>query len=154
DIGNGYALWAGLGSSGSQYAEVSGSEVQTRPNTGGSWPRVNVSPGAGIATVFARFTATGATTGTLEAFLGSSTAVGSVNYSSANTLRVDRITVGRRDDSSPENSSGIRVFGAAVWLRALTTTELDEVLADPLRYQRGTATNRSLHNRRLSVRSL
>jgi len=43
----------------------------------------------------------------------------------------DRVTVGRLDDSSPFNSSGIQVFRAYIWDRVLDSSEIAEATADP-----------------------
>jgi len=138
DSGTGCGLWLGEGTDADQYAELRDDRVSWRSNGAGnsgssSWPVVPYTLPSGLAIVVARFTSTGATTGDLEAWVNGVAAT-PATYSTNNALSVNRITVGRLDDSSPINSSGIRVFAAAVWPKALDAGEIATVLDDPFAY--------------------
>src|SRR5690606_9465142 len=118
--------------------DLTHNHVSWRSNGAGSigsssWPEVPYTLPSGLAIVVARFTSTGATTGDLEAWVNGVAATPDT-YSTNAALSVSRITVGRTDDSSPSNSSGIRVFAAAVWPKALDAGEIATVLDDPFAY--------------------
>lgn len=79
----------------------------------------------------ARMTFAG-TSGSLQLFLDDfATSATDVQTYSAGGNILNRFTAGRLDDSSPNNSTSVQVFAAAVWDRALTDMEVVAVLADP-----------------------
>lgn len=49
-------------------------------------------------------------------------------------IDMDRLSVGRLEDSSPSNSTGGQVFAAAAWDRPLTNAEVRAVTSDPYSY--------------------
>jgi hypothetical protein len=80
------------------------------------------------------YTRTDDDSGTLTAYVDSTTSIGSDTLSSTSACTVDRLSVGRLEDSSPTNSVNGEIYAAASWDRAVTADEIEEILADPYRY--------------------
>jgi hypothetical protein len=102
------------------------------------WPSVdnsNLSGDTDFHVYVATYTRTDGSNGTWTVYEDSSTATGTDALASASACAPDRLTVGRLDDSSPTNSTSGEVYAAAAWDRALSTAEIDEILANPYGYQ-------------------
>lgn len=81
-----------------------------------------------------RYTRTDDSNGTLDGYQDSSTAFGTDTLASGNAGDVDRLTVGRLEDSSPTDSGSGEIYAAAVWDRALLDSEIAALIADPFTY--------------------
>lgn len=104
---------------------------------GADWPRVTIPDQAGntgFHVVIATFEQTGANTGTLSGYLDSTTAVGTDSFNSSSACTVNRLTVGRLEDSSPSNSAGGEIYAAGFWDRLLTAGEIGQLINTPFHY--------------------
>lgn len=100
-----------------------------------NWPSAlfNGAFDTGIHIVVVRFTPDGAGKLLIDTFLDN--ALYASDYETiTGTIDMDRLTVGRLEDSSPSNSSGGQVFAAASWDRPLTDAEIRAISSNPYSY--------------------